>query len=93
MKLNKQAQCIIYRLRKQGVIIDTNNRVIFYEYLNPEQEAKMQSGPIIRLCKEFGFGRQSLIPCETMHINADTQMSNSTKKVLSQIIKKAYYTK
>lgn len=93
MILNKQAQCIIYRLRKQGVMIDTKNRVIFYEYLNPEQEAKMQTGPVLRLCKEFGFGRQSLIPCETIHISADAPLSDPTKRVLSKIIKEAYHSK
>ncbi|MDH6357218.1 hypothetical protein M2135_001088 [Parabacteroides sp. PF5-9] len=62
MKKNNEHHCILYRLRKQGLRIDTTQKIIYYEYANPEQEKKMKSRSVKRLCNEFGFARQSEIP-------------------------------
>lgn len=61
MKKNNDLHCILFRLRKQGLNIDTKARTIYYEYNNPEQEAKMRTKAVKRLCSEFGYGRQAII--------------------------------
>jgi hypothetical protein len=61
MKKNNNLHCILYRLRKQGLNIDTKTRTIYYEYNNPDQEAKMRTAAVKRLCEEFGYGRQAEI--------------------------------
>lgn len=55
---------LIYRIRKQGgVNINIRSRTIYYEYNDDVQTVKMRSDLICKLCNEFGFTRQAVIPC------------------------------
>lgn len=60
-KTRSAMYCIIYRLRKRQARINTKTRTIFYIYNNETDEKLMRSSPVIRLCLEWGFVRQSEI--------------------------------
>lgn len=61
MILDKKAYCLIYRVRKKGVRVNTRNRTMFYVYGDTEAEARVKNLLCRRLCKEFGFVIQSEI--------------------------------